>query len=295
MAKRLPVSFYEQFDTEQEEVLADKEYPVFAEVFSGTRDKVIVKSLEQKSFDIYQKLGSIYNPFLENVLDAFQESGQHYAVTNYIRRPLDAEIIYRDTDPKQLSLKYYVEHFAAANLDGNAKGDAKRYIPEKAALQLIYHICEGLEALNKLGNGTPIIHGDIAPQNIMLTDKPKWLHNVSALNDPLKLMPVVIDFGTTKWADLKEHPLETQVQATMDFVAPEIIGIGPSDRMDIYSLGCLLYYMMYGKSPKKTAKKDLKKQVSKKTFCVITKCLKDYKQRYKNLRELERDIIKALK
>lgn len=109
------------------------------------------------------------------------------------------------------------------------------YLEEKGALrkQPILEIGRQLfEVLNYLHHHQPaIVYGDIKPENIMIT-----------LEGNLKL----IDFGSAFF--VKEGV--KKISGTLGYAAPELIQKGEADeRSDIYSLGCLLHYMISGENP----------------------------------------------
>jgi serine/threonine-protein kinase len=93
------------------------------------------------------------------------------------------------------------------------------------------HICSGLSYAHKKG----IIHRDIKPANIMLVD-----NGASAK---------IMDFGISKIRD--SNLTETgQALGTPSYMAPEqIMGKGISHRVDIFSLGVMLYEMFCGHRP----------------------------------------------
>lgn len=87
-----------------------------------------------------------------------------------------------------------------------------------------------------------LLHRDIKPGNIMLT--------VTASG---RFLVKVLDFGLSKFS--QQPSLQTLDQrgsflGSIDFIAPEQLELRPLDqRTDLYSLGCVYYYMLAQKSP----------------------------------------------
>jgi serine/threonine protein kinase len=87
-----------------------------------------------------------------------------------------------------------------------------------------------------------LLHRDIKPGNIMLT--------VTASG---RFLVKVLDFGLSKFS--QQPSLQTLDQrgsflGSIDFIAPEQLELRPLDqRTDLYSLGCVLYYMLAQESP----------------------------------------------
>jgi serine/threonine-protein kinase len=100
-------------------------------------------------------------------------------------------------------------------------------------LDIIIPVAEALALAHKYN----IIHRDIKPANILLTDE-NW--------------PLLADFGLAKVQQSNAPGLTMpgQVLGTMAYAAPEQIEEGAMDhRVDIYSLGVVLYEMITGKLP----------------------------------------------
>ncbi len=88
------------------------------------------------------------------------------------------------------------------------------------------------------GQETPIIHRDLKPENVMVLP-----------DGTVKVM----DFGIAK---VLEHAQgkSTQSLGTLQYMSPEQIDAGPIDaRTDLYALGLLLYEMISGEPPFKSA------------------------------------------
>lgn len=120
---------------------------------------------------------------------------------------------------------------------------AERTIAPARMYGIIRQACAALEAAHERG----IIHRDIKPDNIILT-------NTTALTDHVK----ILDFGIAKLRDKAvdtaslEKSLTTvgTVIGTPHYMSPEQCQGEPADaRSDIYSLGIVVYEMLVGAVP----------------------------------------------
>ena len=116
----------------------------------------------------------------------------------------------------------------------------KKPIPIKESLSLAVQCGEGLSAAHKKG----IVHGDIKPENIMLTPQGQVK---------------ILDFGVAKCLPDSEDQTSTMhTQATMTlniggtpaYMAPEVLmEKEPDGRTDLFSLGIVLYESLTRKHP----------------------------------------------
>jgi len=100
-------------------------------------------------------------------------------------------------------------------------------------LHLAEQALSGLGAAHELG----IVHRDIKPANLLV-----------GLDDSLK----VVDFGLAAVMNAGRQRLTQTgtLVGTPEFMAPEQIRNGAIDgRTDLYSLGCVLYFMLSGEEP----------------------------------------------
>jgi len=114
----------------------------------------------------------------------------------------------------------------------------KRPISSEEFFTITAQCCEGLQAAHEKG----IIHGDIKPENIMITP-----------GNRVK----ILDFGVARrsWSskpDDATKSMETMKAAggTPAYMAPEVLLQKPDDgRSDIFSLGLVFYEMLGGEQP----------------------------------------------
>jgi serine/threonine protein kinase len=114
-------------------------------------------------------------------------------------------------------------------------------LPTTERLRLFITVCQAIQHAHQKG----IIHRDIKPSNILVT-----LHDGIAV-------PKVIDFGIAKATqqELTDKTVFTQFQQFMGtpaYISPEqaeMSGLDIDTRVDIYSLGVLLYELLVGQTP----------------------------------------------
>jgi len=102
---------------------------------------------------------------------------------------------------------------------------------EERALDLAINITEALRAAYK---NNQMIHGDIKPANIFLTDE---------------LGAKVLDFGLAKLANV-ETTSDQEIWGSPYYISPERVGRKAEDfRSDVYSLGATLFHALAGRPP----------------------------------------------
>ncbi len=111
-------------------------------------------------------------------------------------------------------------------------------LPLIEALRIGREIAEGLAVAHE----RQLVHRDIKPANV-------WLE-ARRLDEPLRRVKL-LDFGVARALALHEHlTLGGQVIGTPAYMSPEqACGTAVDQRADLFSLGCLMYAMLAGKSP----------------------------------------------
>jgi serine/threonine-protein kinase len=112
-------------------------------------------------------------------------------------------------------------------------------IAAERAIHLLVQVCASLDDAHQNG----LVHRDIKPANIVVS-------RVSAAWDFVK----VLDFGLVKLEGAQQSEAsvkltaENSVSGTPGFIAPEVVlGEKTDHRVDIYSLGCVGYWLITGR------------------------------------------------
>jgi serine/threonine protein kinase len=130
---------------------------------------------------------------------------------------------------------------------GHLESILKKPIKEKYAQFYFCQLANGLKYLDK----NSIIHRDIKPKNILLTDNRRVLK--------------IADFGFAK--RYNEQSLHETICGSPMYMSPEIMNNNRyNNQTDLWSIGLILYEMLYAKHPFEKCKSmlELKDNVSKK-------------------------------
>lgn len=231
---------------------------------------VIIKELSEFQAENYRKLLGVWNPYLEVIYGVLAREGAYISVNEFVEAPRCL-----NCENRSLNLEESVARFGC--------------LPERMALALLWQLCEAVKALEKIH----LTHGDISPGNILLADAHEWDGLFMPFSSyHLNLSVKLADFGISKEAKERNHSVTT-ILGTKPFAAPEILDYRyPSDRVDIYSLGCVLHYMITGKSPKEMEGYGGNVQIGRGIRRIIEGCTSAYSARYRNAAALQKDIIR---
>jgi len=176
-----------------------------------------------------------------------------------------------------------------------------RWLEQSTAIPIFTQICAALAEAHQKG----IVHRDIKPGNIMLTERPDSSYFVK-----------VLDFGCAKMAPMLGDTVLKLTQTgemlgSLLYMSPEqCLDEEVDGRSDCYSLGCMLYETLTGKAPlaARTAFETMNKQLSAMpdtlqharpdlAFCdtvqkIIFKAMaKSPANRYQNITDLMDDLL----
>ncbi|KAE8581439.1 hypothetical protein XENTR_v10024794 [Xenopus tropicalis] len=120
--------------------------------------------------------------------------------------------------------------------------DRNSFLSEDRIVHILHGICLGLKAIHDRGYA----HRDLKPTNVLLEDDDR---------------PLLMDLGSMNQArmEVKDSRQAMAVQdwaaqrCTISYRAPELFNVSSDcvidERTDIWSLGCVLFSMMFGEGP----------------------------------------------
>ncbi|XP_054992776.1 serine/threonine-protein kinase/endoribonuclease IRE2 [Sorex araneus] len=187
---------------------------VFRGEFEGRA--VAVKRLLRECFSLVRR-----------EVQLLQESDRHPNVLRYFCTERGPQFHYIALELCRASLQEYVE---------NPKGDRWGLEPEAALQQLM----SGLEHLHSLH----IVHRDLKPGNVL----------IAGPDSQGRCRVVLSDFGLCKKlpAGRYSFSLRSGIPGTEGWMAPELLQLlapdSPTSAVDIFSAGCLFYYVLSGGS-----------------------------------------------
>lgn len=196
-----------------------KTFSALAEGSDGIPFPVILKEIDEKRVAIYQELCGMWNPYLADTYEVLcisngttTEQLEYFAVTEYV---------YARNSPmeERLSLSQFVQKNGPVN--------------EQTALLISVQFCDGLKEFHKKG----FVHRDLKPDNIMISKYDSQFPQIK-----------IVDFGGAKWNNPSRNS-DTTVIGTLGYQAPESLTTQTTNRADIYSIGCILNFLLTGQEP----------------------------------------------
>ena len=196
------------------ELSPGRQYRTFTAMIGQPDDTpitVLLKEMNEKRAAVYEALCAMWNPYIAETYEVIKVDERYIAVTEYVYA--------NGSEKETLTLSEYVSIHGA--------------LGKKAALSVCVQICEGLEEFHKRG----FVHRDLKPDNIMISD---------CTGDSPKIK--IVDFGGAKAVDMSSIP-DTTVVGTLGYQAPETISSNATSRSDIYSVGCILSFLLTAAEP----------------------------------------------
>ncbi|MEO6197316.1 MAG: protein kinase, partial [Dehalococcoidia bacterium] len=134
--------------------------------------------------------------------------------------------------PDGRSQPYIVsQYMGGGDLEAMLNKAPDRRLPIAEAIRIAQQVVQGLAHAHGLG----IIHRDLKPGNIWLTEDGT---------------PKIGDFGLAVSLDRSRLTMEGMMVGTVAYMPPEqALGRQPDARSDLYSLGCVTYEMVTGRTP----------------------------------------------
>lgn len=222
--------------------------------------RVVLKELDVKRTALYEALLSMWNPYIANVLciHKVHDVGQNLLPASV------AAIEYAG----DISLSQYIQRNGS--------------ISEKDSLSVCVQLCKALSGLHSAG----IVHRDIKPENILLTE-------------PTTLSVKLADFGGGKWEQRDHCPdtehtasfADTTIVGSLGYQAPESLSERTTASSDIFSIGCVMNFMLTGADPgirRYRGDTAVRYIISKATN-------KDPSLRFRNVDDLERLCLHVLR
>lgn len=172
---------------------------------------VILKEMDEKRAYIYQSLSNMWNPYIANVYDVL-----HIRSEDAVSKDLYVAV---------------TENVGTTSLNSYVRENGP--LSENDALSICIQLCDGLAEFHKKG----FIHRDIKPENIMM---------YSCEENHLHIK--IIDFGGAK--EYQNNKVsDTTVVGTLGYQAPESLSAVTRNTADIFSIGCVLNFLLTGQEP----------------------------------------------
>lgn len=184
---------------------------------NGEGKPFVVKMMDAKRAVIYRVLAENPGPYIANVYSVEEISDSGFIREDKPSQPTNLFMAVTEYAGECTLERYVVQH-------GGKLGEAE-------ALGICKMLCAALIIPHEIG----IVHRDIKPENIMVC------LNLTNGKEFIKL----IDFGSSKVYD-QSRIADTTIVGSYGFQAPESLTSSTDARTDIYSIGCVLRYMLTG-------------------------------------------------
>ncbi|MBU6454153.1 MAG: serine/threonine protein kinase [Cyanobacteria bacterium REEB67] len=232
---------------------ASQEVVVLKEYVLPTKTAIADRLVEMQARNYYLSealiLQQLDHPAIMKIFDSFEEDFNGFLVLEYV---------------KGTSMR---SHMAVHGV-----------CPEQQAVRIAIELCDILIYMH--GSSPPIIHGDVTPENIIVTT-----------NGAVKL----IDF-TVAHKFLSERKM--RVAGKRGYVAPEQYAGQTLPQSDIYALGCTLFFLLSG-TECSGEEDDFELNYNANKIpggpvirSIVAKCMADdLEDRYESVAKLKKDLL----
>ena len=227
----------------------------------------------------------VLSPFLSNDSESLERLRREVTSARKITHPNVIKIF----DIAETGGLHYItmEYFPGQNLRQHISRKGPLSLEE--GLQIIFQICDGLEAAHSQG----IIHRDLKSQNVIINDSGQ---------------AKIIDLGLARASHLEGMTATGLILGTPEYMSPEqVMGKRVDERSDLYSLGIIMFEVFAGKVPftgesaiavgYKHLKEpsptlgSVQRNLPQKLSAVVDRSLqKDPAHRYQSIRELRKEL-----
>lgn len=209
----------------------DDRYKIIREIGRGASSIVFVAEDTLKNCQVAIKLldsdadeYKVNSKSFQNEIEALTEMDYHANIVGIYDASFEGKIHYIAMEYVQgCTLRRYM--------------DTHKVLPEEVIIDFSSQVLDALRAAHSNG----IIHRDIKPQNILLTQAED--------GNEVQLVKLA-DFGIARLPENDRFMMKDRGIGTVHYISPEQASGAPvTARSDIYSLGVLMYEMATGKAP----------------------------------------------
>ena len=227
----------------------------------GSFYPVVLKELDDKRAYIYHALSSMWNPHIADTYEVIYVTSTGHPEMNTFIAVTEYVCAEGSPDNEYISLASFIRKNGT--------------LQKNTALSICVQICTGLREFHQNG----FVHRDLKPENIMIA-------KYDLEHPTIK----IVDFGGATHINPAKS-MDTTIIGTLGYQAPESIATRTTRQSDIYSIGCILNFMLTGQLP---ALKEYKGNHYI-THIIERATNEDPSHRYSNVTSMQKEIEHELR